>query len=293
MKKIIKLIFLFILIYYIYFIIRYNSFWKESFIKTIELWLFKVVVSIIPMYVLSSLILSINFINEFVFKLINKFKLFENKKALCLFIISFICGTPTTSIIVNKSLNNNEITFKQAKNIIGSCSFVSFLFVAIMLNNKLFLIISLSQIISSFIIYVRLNYNINLYCNNNFKGNSLLNTVNTIIDELPMILLKILISMLFISLVIIPFKNYQYLFIYFEVSIGLDKILSLNFNEYLNIILISSLLSFNGLALILQVYNILKKTRLIFKHFIICRIIHTIISVLISLVLLLIFNFFF
>ena len=108
-----------------------------------------------------------------------------------------------------------------------------------------------------------------------------------------MILLKILISMLLVSIIIIPFKRYEFLFYYFEVTFGLNKILNFDYNEYINIVLISSLLSFNGIAIILQVYNILKKTSLIFKHYIICRIIHTIISVLISLVLLFIVNFFF
>ena len=293
MKRIVKLAFIFVLFYYIYYIIRYNFLWKESFINVIQLWLFKVVVGIIPMYILSSLLFSVNFINDFIFKLVKRFNLFENKKALCLFFISFICGTPTTSLIVQKAYLNNEISFRQAKNIISSCSFVSFLFVAIMLNNRLFFIITLSQIISSFIIYFKLSYNIEIYNNNNQDNNNILETINTIIDDLPLILLRILISMLIISIIIVPFKNFDYLFYYFEVTLGLNEILNFNYNEYINIILISSLLSFNGLAIILQVYNILKKTRLIFKHYIICRIIHTIISVLISLVLLLIVNFIF
>ena len=161
------------------------------------------------------------------------------------------------------------------------------------LNNKLFFIISLSQIISSLIIYFKLSYNIELYNNNNTEHISIFDTINSIIEDIPMILLKILVSMILVSLIIIPFKEFEYLFYYFEVTFGLNNFLNINCNEYITIILISSLLSFNGVAIILQVYNILKKTRLIFKHYIISRIIHTIISVLISLVLLFIVNFFF
>lgn len=293
MKKIFKFFFILLVFYYIYYIIRYNFIWKESFIDTLELWLYKVVVGIIPMYVLSSLLFSLNFVNNFLFNLLSKLKLFENKKSLCLFFISFLCGTPTTSLIVSKAYLNKEISLKQARNIICSCSFVSFLFIAIMLNNKLFFIISLSQIISSLIIYFKLSHKIELYNNNNLTDISIFDTINSIIEDLPMILLKILISMLLVSIMVIPFKRFEFLFYYFEVTFGLNKILNLDYNEYINIILISSLLSFNGIAIILQVYNILKKTRLIFKHYIICRIIHTIISVLISLVLLFIVNFFF
>lgn len=293
MKKLLKIFFILLLFYYIYYIIRYNFIWKDTFINTLELWLYKVVVGIIPMYVLSSLLLSINFINDFLFNLFNKFKLFENSKALFLFLISFLCGTPTTSLIVSKAYVNQEISFKQARNIICSCSFISFLFLAIMLNNKLFFIISLSQIISSLIIYFKLSYKIELYNNNNTKHISMFDTINSIIEDVPIILLKILVSMILVSIIIIPFKEFEYLFYYFEVTFGLNIFLNINCNEYITIILISSLLSFNGVAIILQVYNILKKTRLIFKHYIISRIIHTIISVLISLVLLFIVNFFF
>lgn len=293
MKKLLKIFFILLLFYYIYYIIRYNFIWKDTFINTLELWLYKVVVGIIPMYVLSSLLLSINFINDFLFNLFNKFKLFENSKALFLFLISFLCGTPTTSLIVSKAYVNQEISFRQARNIICSCSFISFLFLAIMLNNKLFFIISLSQIISSLIIYFKLSYKIELYNNNNTKHISMFDTINSIIEDVPIILLKILVSMILVSIIIIPFKEFEYLFYYFEVTFGLNNFLNINCNEYITIILISSLLSFNGVAIILQVYNILKKTRLIFKHYIISRIIHTIISVLISLVLLFIVNFFF
>ena len=193
MKRIFKLFFILILFYYIYYIIRYNFIWKDSFITVIELWLFKVVVGIIPMYILSSILLSVNFINDFIFKLFNRFKLFENKKALCLFFISFLCGTPTTSLIVKKAYLNKEISFKQASSIIGSCSFISFLFIVIMLNNKLFLIISISQIISSLILYSKFNHNIELYNNNNINENNVLNTINVIIEDLPMILLNSLV----------------------------------------------------------------------------------------------------
>ena len=292
MKKLFKFCFLLFCLFYIFFFIKNNIVWKNIFEDTISLWLFKVVVGIVPMYILSSIILSIGLINNFFFKLINRFKLFENKMAFNLFVVSFLCGTPTTSVIVKNAYLNKQISYKQASSIINSCSFVSFLFVSIMLNNKLFFIISISQIITSIIIYIINNHSINPF-DSVIYGNNIFSIINTIIEDLPLILLRILVTMLIVSIIITPFFEYSNLFNFFEVTIGLNNILKNQYNEFINIIYISSLLSFNGIAILLQVYNIIKNTRLSFKHFIISRIIHTIISVFISLVLLLIINFLF
>ena len=292
MKKLFKFCFLLFCLFYIFFFIKNNIVWKNIFEDTISLWLFKVVVGIVPMYILSSIILSIGLINNFFFRLINRFKLFENKMAFNLFVVSFLCGTPTTSVIVKNAYLNKQISYKQASSIINSCSFVSFLFVSIMLNNKLFFIISISQIITSIIIYIINNHSINPFDGVIYENN-IFSTINTIIEDLPLILLRILVAMLIVSIIITPFFEYSNLFNFFEVTIGLNNILNNQYNEFINIIYISSLLSFNGIAILLQVYNIIKNTRLSFKHFIISRIIHTIISVFISLVFLLIVNFLF
>ncbi len=292
MKKICRIFLVLLCFFYLLFFIENTNLWKETFINTTKLWLYKVVLGIIPMYLISSLLMSISFINNFIYNIFNKCKLFENKKALSLFIISFICGTPTTSILITKSYNNNEISYKQASSILFSCSFVSFLFLRIVLDTFTFWIISISQIITSIILYFINNHNIEL--NQSFdKEENIIETINDIINDLPLILLKILITMLLVSIITIPFNNLEIIFNYFEVTIGLNNIINYNINYYLKIILISSIVSFNGIAMLLQVYNITKKTRLDYKHYIKNRLYHMIISVLISLVLLLIINFIF
>ena len=292
MKKFLKITLIILISYYVYFFLKNIVIWKEIFTNTINLWLFKVVVGIIPMYVLSSLLIGVGFINNFLFKIINKFKLFENKKAFDLFIVSFLCGTPTTSIITKESYLKNEITYKQASNIINNCSFISFLFLSMMLERKMFFIISSSQIIASISMYICTNHNVTKYNNAESTNYPIINIINTIIDELPIILLKILITMLLVSVIITPFHKYSHFLNIFEVTIGLNNVINNNYNVYINIVLINSLLSLNGIAIILQVYNVIKKTRLNFKHFLIGRLIPAIISVFLSLIILFIINFF-
>lgn len=291
MKKLINQLLIFCTLYYLYYFLTHTIIWKELFINTLNLWLYKVVLGIIPMFVLSNILLSLGFIKHS-FCLINNFHLFESKKALTIFIISFLCGSPSTSVLITKALSNNEITQKQAQAILNSCSFVSFLFLKIILTKDLFFIMLLSQIFTSFIVYY---FNIRQIKNYNYieKDNNILNTINTLIDELPKLLLKILSIMIIINILILPFHQFSYFTNYLEITIGLNNLTNANINDYGLVFLLSTLISSNGMAILLQIYHIIKKTRLSFKSFILNRLVYIVINLFLSLLILLLMNFIF
>lgn len=287
-KKVIKFIFVLFIFVEIVFIFSFSNLWKESSIETIKLWLYKVVLSIVPIYILSSLLLAIPSITNFIFKFFRRFHFFENEKALMLFCLSFLTGSPTSSILVKKAYLNKEITLEQANKLFVSSSHVSFLFVFMIFEFKIAFILVISQIIASFILYF-FKANFSEYHSSGFTNN-ILDTINLIIDDLPLMLLKILSSMLIITLIKFPFSFFNIKFIsiildYLEVTTGIVNFINLNLNFYFKIILFSSILSINGGAILLQIFNVVKKTKLNFRRFLVMRFIHAIISSIISLIL--------
>ena len=288
-KKIIKFCFFILCLLEIIFFLIYSFTWKNYFIDTVELWLYKVVVSIVPMYVFSSILITIPFISKIFFNIFKPLKLFENQKALSLFTISFLTGNPTSTILVKKAYLNNEISLIQANNIIDSSSHISFLFIILIFDKEIAIILIISQIIATLILYLtkkRLNPNIT-----NYKNNSILNTVNDIIEDLPLVLLKILATMIIVVIFKLPFIMFNHTFLnyvldFLEVTKGINNLVNYNIHIYLKLFLCSSLLSMNGGAILLQVFNVIKKTKLSFRKYLYGRFFHAILSSIISLVIL-------
>lgn len=298
LKKIFKYLLFFILFFLFIYAFVYQLNVQTVIFQTIDLWFKKVIVSIIPVYIISSLIAGFPLLSCLLFKIIKKTNLFENQKALSLFLISFLTGNPTSVILITNSYKKNEITINQAKLLYSSSSFISPLFIFKMLNIKIALIIIISNLISSIIIYLvkakkaNLTYYFLKIDNNinNFEDN-----IFNIIDNLPNILLKILSSMLIISIIRLPFSkiipnNYWYFILdLLEISTGLYDISIMNISIVEQLLMANAIISLNGFAIILQVIYILKKQKLTIEPFIKGRIFTLIISTIISLILYLIF----
>lgn len=295
-KKIFKVLIFFSLIFYLIFFLLNSTIWHNNLLLVLNLWLDKIVVGLIPMYIISSIIIGVPLFSNVLFKLIKRFNFFENSYALSIFLVSFLCGNPTTSILVNKAYENKMISLKQANHIIESSSHISFLFIILFFEKEISIILIISQIITTIIIYIFKKRKKEFV--NDVTSFNLLNSVNNIIEDLPSILLKILSSMIIVTFLKIPFNNlnnnYLNIFLsYLEVTTGLNTFNSLNINPFIYIVLVSSILSLNGFSIILQVFNVLKKTRLSFKGFFIGRIVHMLLSASFSLVFYLILIFFF
>ncbi len=290
MRKIIfnSILFLIALYCLIFYLFNFDKV-KSIGLDVLELWLFKVILSIVPMYIFSMILSIYPLVSKFLYKICKFSLIFENEYAVSLFLISFLTGNPTSTILITKSLKNNNISLKQASLILNSCSYISPLFILLMLGYKIGLILLVSSFLSSLILYI---IKVTKFDQNKttIKYPTFSNTINDTIETLPLVLLKILITMWLVALFKEPFNLFddivfKYPLDLFEISTGLNSIINYEINILIKIILISFIVSLNGFAIMLQVFNEIKKTRLSFKKYFKSRIIHSLFNIPISLVL--------
>ena len=272
MKKLIGLI-LFILL--IFLIIKFDN-TKIIILNNIDIWIKYIVVSIGPTFIISNLLYQFPFISFIFYPILKKIMHFENQKACSLFLLSILTGNPTISLLISSAYQNNEITKKEANRLLCFTSHVSFIFIINFFNFNIGIKIIIIQILSSIIISLFLNNNINQDTFIIKKNHS------SFIEKTPILLFNVLIIICitsFIKLFLSSFiKNSFFLntFNFLELTTGL-----LNFKN--NFLLSNLLISFNGLAIILQTFLNIKKTDLSFNQFLIFRFIHMFISTILSL----------
>lgn len=290
-KKILKTIAALFFLFLLLFIFIYQEKVKDSLFAVFDLWLTKVVVSILPMYIVSGLIIGFPILSTFLFKLIKRFHLFENKKAFSLFLISMISGNPTSTILIINSYNNKEISLSQMKLLYSCCSFISPLFLFRVISHQFAWIILLSQIIATILIYVfkakksqeNLHFGENLY-----KTVPIEDTIFKLIDTSPNVLLKILSSMVLISFIKLPLFSFtthpvlRYFLDLLEISTGLFDINAMPIHNMIKFLMLNSIVSLNGTSIQLQVFYVLKKEKLTTIPYLKGRFINLLVSTIIS-----------
>lgn len=290
-KKIFKTIAALFFLFLLLFIFIYQEKVKDSLFAVFDLWLTKVVVSILPMYIVSGLIIGFPILSTFLFKLIERFHLFENKKAFSLFLISMISGNPTSTILIINSYNNKEISLSQMKLLYSCCSFISPLFLFRIISHQFAWIILLSQIIATILIYVfkakksqeNLHFGENLY-----KTVPIEDTIFKLIDTSPNVLLKILSSMVLISFIKLPLFSFtthpvlRYFLDLLEISTGLFDINAMPIHNMIKFLMLNSIVSLNGTSIQLQVFYVLKKEKLATIPYLKGRFINLLVSTIIS-----------
>ncbi len=300
-KKIVRIFFSILLLLWLLFVLVFKDDVKNCIFEVIDLWFTKVVISILPVYIVTSLIVGFPLLSTFFFKMVKRFNLFENKHAFSLFLISMICGNPTSSILIGNSFQKQTISYPQAKLLYGNCSFISFLFIMNVVDSPLSYIIILSQILTTIFIYI---FNakktpLSFSETNPDKNESVSDLVMQIIDTAPSVLLKILSAMLFVNLFKLPFlyvSNHpviEYFLNLLEISTGLYCVNQMLVSGFFKLILLNTLVSFNGVAIQLQVFNVLKKAKLTMAPYIKGRIANLVISTIISFGLFLLTKLFF
>lgn len=291
-KKIFKFSFTIFTIYLLIHTFFFQNEVRETIFTVIELWFTKVVISILPVYVIGSLIMVYPLLSFLLFRLIRKTTLFENQKALSLFLISMIVGNPTSTILIANSYKSNEISLKQAKLIYGTCSYISPLFLLRILESKLAITIILSQILTTTFIYILKSIKEKSVIANIKKANNkkIDEVIFEIIDTAPSVLLKILASMLLIAIIKIPFHHlstsniYHFFLDLFEISTGLFDINKMNIPTITKLLMTNTIVALNGFAINLQVFYSLKKEKLIVAPYIRGRIVNLMLSTIISLI---------
>lgn len=260
--------------------------------ETCILWFNKIIPTIPISYFLGNIILNSNQILYFPFKIINRITKFENFHSFTIFIVSIIVGNPTSTILISNSVKDNLISIDEGNKLLTFSSFISIFFIFFVFEFKYSLLLFISQVLASLIILFYINRGNNI----NYKEEKIDNFTNLtiLIQNLPYVLLNILSTMIFTTIIksIFNTKNKILLTIlsFLEITTGINYILS-NYTGLKLIIISSLLLSFHGIAILLQSLINIKIRMLYFKRYLKYRIIHALLASIFSILIYLIFIF--
>lgn len=297
MKKYIpKIFYFFISIFFsyalIYFLLNFKD-EKNIILSTTKIWLNMVLPSISLSYIISSYVYNYDILSHFFYKYFKNLFHFENSKSASLYLISILIGEPSSTVLIKEAINNNEITLREGNRLMRFTSFISPLFLISMLEKRYFLFIIIGELVTSIIIA---NFSINTYQNETIvHKKKFFDVYFNIINNLPNILIGILICMYVINIFSTLIPNYiKPLSIIFEITNGLKNLKVYEKYGYLYNYLLLSLVTLTGVAIMLQIYWIIKKTDISFKNYLKYRIIALLIGIILtSIYNLFLFKFFF
>ena len=297
MKKYIpKIFYFFISIFFsyalIFFLLNFKD-EKNTILSTTKMWLNMVLPSISLSYIISSYVYNYDILSHFFYKCFKNLFHFENSKSASLYLISILIGEPSSTVLIKEAINNNEITLREGNRLMRFTSFISPLFLISMLEKRYFLFIIIGELVTSIIIA---NFSINTYQNETIvHKKKFFDVYFNIINNLPNILIGILICMYVINIFSSLIPNYiKPLSIILEITNGLKNLKVYEKYEYLYNYLLLSLVTLTGVAIMLQIYWIIKKTDISFKNYLKYRIIALLIGIIVtSIYNLFLFKFFF
>ena len=314
MKKILTSIFImFLLLFCAFEILSESNTIMNTVSYSFDIWINNIFPSLFPFFVLSEILINYGFV-ELVSELFKPIftKLFKiNSNAAFVFIMSMISGFPSNAKYTRELYLQNKLTDKEATKILMFSHFSNPLFILgtisiTFLNDKrLGILIMISHYISNIIIgLIFRNYNKSNITNEKFSiKNSILkmhnkrinndkkigaiitsaltNSINTLL-----LLLGVITTFLIIT-TIIDNNFHPSLFSksiisgLLEMTQGLKHVSILNISNYYKAILITAIISFGGLSVHTQIISIISDTKIKYLPFLLARILHVVISVLI------------
>ena len=304
-KKIYSLIVLFCLSFVIFFIFTNSSIINDSIFFSYELFIKNIFPSLFPMFIISYILVEIG-IPEFLCSIFYKFfnKLFLVKSdASFVFFMSMLTGFPSSAKYIDMLIEKNRIDSHDASKILIFTFFSNPLFIVNTVG-----IMFLDNINLGFIIlvsHITGNILVGLLFRNYNKTNStdiidarkgikvLINKINTtsffsvflnsIKDAInTMILIFGIIVTFQIIISILPCNMFFKGII--EMTTGL-RLITIYDNLYFKVFLSTFFISFGGLCIHTQIMNILNKKGVRYLPFLFARIIHGIISAVMSIIL--------
>lgn len=268
---------------------------------SLDIWVNNLIPSLFPMFILSDILITYDFVKYIPKWFINIFSYLFNIKKECtlVFFLSMLSGFPTNAKNIRKLYDMNIINSKEASHMLMFTHFSNPLFILgtlaiFFLNNKkLGIIILLSHYLSNFIIGIifrKLNTISSSISNEQEKnlhfGPVFVNAIKSSVDTL-LLILGTLTCFLIISAIIINrfnLNSYNSLLIksILEITMGLKELSLFNFNDLTKVILSSCILSFGGLSVHMQVVSQLIDTDISYKYFFIGRVFQVVISLFLS-----------
>ena len=304
MKKIINLLLFSILIY----LILTNSYEIMESIKfSFALCINNLFPSLIPFMLLSNILIKYEFTYELsdIFKYLMT-KIFKvNKNCSFTFIMSILSGSPSSAKYIKDSMDNNLISIEDCKKCLNFCHFTNPIFIigtigyTFLGNKKLGLIILISHYLSSFIIgffnknskSINNNFIVERQKNNfiNILKESINNTINTLFLILGIITTCIIITCIINNIISIN-DNYKFIYGLLEITQGLKYLSMSNLSIEVKTIISSFIISFGGFCIHAQTFSILDNKKIRYIPYFISRLIHGILSSILTFILLNLIN---
>lgn len=295
-------------------ILSINIFLKSSLLNntiifSINLFVKSIFPSLFPMFIISSLLTNIG-IPELIGVIFKKpiTKLFKTKSiSSFILFMSMLSGFPSSAKYINDFIEKKEINTTEAEKILLFTFFSNPLFVINTIGNSFFgskiigFKIYLAHVLGSIITGIIFrNYNKNstkelaidkkdIFKNINKKieNSSIFKILtNSITESLNIMLNTFGIITCFLIVINISFGTPNNLIKVFiagliEMTSGLKYLALLNINQKIKVIISTFFISFGGLCIHTQIMNILKEKKVKYSPFLLSRIIHSLISIII------------
>ena len=277
---------------------------SETIINSFYIWFNTLVPSMLPMFIISDILINYNFTKYIPNKIINFIsKIFNiSNNATLIVLLSLVSGFPLNAMNIITSYNNNLISKEEAEHLLLFNHFPNPLFVLntvgvlYLNNNKYGIIILISTYLSSIILGILVR-NKNTLTNNNFitkrsKSQTFTeifsSSIKKSINSLLMISVTVCLFLILSTLIINIFHLNSYLSLgikgILEMTMGLEHLSKMNISNIFKVILSSSIISFGGLSIHMQVISILDE-KIRYRNYFIGRIYQLLISLIISLIL--------
>ncbi len=258
-----------------------------NIIKACDLFLNKIFPSLFPMFIISSMLINLNFIkyvNFFFGKLcIKLFRL--NNNTSYIFFMSIISGFPSNAKIAMEMYDMHLIDINDVQKIILFSHFSNPLFIMGMIKDHTLLVLFahyISNVIIGIIIrnkYISQKVQKEVNPPNIKLAEALTTSINSAISTLLFILGTIVTFFIISSIINIPFFN-----VILELSQGLNYLNTLNLSLKLKTLISGFLLSFGGICIHFQVYGILNKLNIRYIPYLFSRLFHALLTVLIIII---------
>ncbi len=300
MNKIKKIFTIFLLFFLIFLLFKYNYTLERTIMDAYSLWLHKVFPSLFIMFIISDIVVNLDLLDPFT-KYFNKLfnKIFNtSSKSGEIFLLSILCGTPASTYIIIKMYKLQRISLDDANKLMAYTYFSNPLFLynilSLSFNKTITIKIIIIHYISNLIIglLIRKGNNIeNEYNNIEIKVNlletipqAIKNSINTLLIILGTISFYMIITNLIITTFNLNHLNIALLKGLLEITQFLNYIPRLQYISILKEILAISFISFGGLSIHTQVLALLDDKKIKYQNFFMGRVLHSIISVLLYLV---------
>lgn len=282
------IIFILIFIFGNFFVIDLKSIILESS----NIWLYNLVPSMLPFYVISDLLINYGLIDILAFlfkKIINKlFNVSENASFVIFF--SMFTGFPSSAKYLKNLLDLNYISIEDTNKIIRFTHFSNPLFIinvignTIIGNKKIGFLILLSHYLSNFIIgFLYRKEQTQKITTKRIKNTKSFGSILTAsfinsFDSLLIVLGSLITFKILTSIIFHYFGSNFIISSLLEITQGLFALKYLTLNIELKALIAVAMISFGGFCIHTQVYSILSETKISYKNYFFSRILHVIIA---------------